>query len=58
MTDELKQRAIESLEWLVTDAKYRADIFNVFGLSDTEMAGNYSPDLQKAIELLEELKNE
>lgn len=43
-------RIIETLEWLVTDAKYR---FNT-----GPNPGNYSPELKEAIELLETLKKE
>ncbi len=53
-TSKLKQRIIETLEWMTTDAKWRAD--------DTKMnievgsQGGYSPLLTEAIDLLEELK--
>ena len=50
----LKQQTIESLEWMSADMKWRAD--------DTKLnfeegsQGGYSPDLIKAMELLERWK--
>ncbi len=50
------QRIIDSLEWLITDAKWRADETKL-NFAEYEKGG-YSPKLQDAIDLLKELKNE
>lgn len=55
MDEKLRQRIIKTLDWLVADNKWRAD--------DTKLnveegsQGGYSPELNEAIELLEELKD-
>ena len=54
MTPELRQRTIDTLDWMIADAKWRAD--------DTKLnveegsQGGYSPLLQSAIDLLKELR--
>lgn len=54
LPDDVKAELIDSLEWLVTDAKYRSDDCrqNV----DEGSQGGYSPDLIRAIALLEALR--
>ncbi len=56
MNQKLKQRAIDSLEWLVADAKWRAD--DTKRNFEEGSQGGYSPELTEAIDVLEELKNE
>ncbi len=54
MDEALRQRIIESMEWMVADMKYRyEETKGIEGTDDIE----YSPELRKAIALLEELKN-
>ncbi len=50
----LKQRIIETLEWMTTDMKWRADDTNQNIEEGSQ--GGYSPELTEAIDLLEELK--
>ncbi|KKL81529.1 hypothetical protein LCGC14_1993840 [marine sediment metagenome] len=50
-----KKRIIETLEWLVTDATWRADETKLNFEEGSQ--GGYSPELTEAINLLEELKN-
>ena len=54
MNRELKQRIIKSLEWIVTDMTWRADQIKM-NFEECEK-GDYSPQLQEAIDLLAELK--
>lgn len=55
MSDDLKNRIIESMDWMVTDMTYRAD--DLRNNTEEGSQGGYSPELQKSIDLLEELKN-
>ena len=55
MDPKLKQRIIDTLEWMTADMKWRADDTNR-NIEDGSQGG-YSPLLTEAIELLEELKN-
>ena len=50
----LKERTIKSLEWLITDAKWRYD--EVKDAMDDGSTGGYSDELLEAIDVLEELK--
>lgn len=45
---QVRERLIKTLEWMITDMKWRHDI--------TGIEGNYSPELKEAMNLLEELK--
>ena len=54
MSKELRQRIIKTLDWMVKDMKWRAD--EVCGNLELTSQGGYSPELQEAINLLEELK--
>ena len=56
MSEELKQRVIKSLHWMVTQFKWQYDNENA-ALDDVGSQGGYSPELTEAIDLLEELKN-
>jgi len=55
--DKLNQqrlRTIESLEWMMMDMKHKYN--EQKGTLDEDVCSEYSPKLQKAIDLLEELK--
>ncbi len=52
--EELKQQTIETLTWMITDIKWREDEVN--GNFDEWSQGGYSPELIKAIKLLETWK--
>ena len=54
MNKELKKRIIKTLNWMVTDIKWREDHLN--GDFDEFSQGGYSPELTEAIKLLEELR--
>ncbi len=54
MTPELKQRIINSLDWLIKDTKWRFDIDK--NNLDEGSRGGYSPELTEAINVFEELK--
>lgn len=51
----IKRRTIKSLEWMTTQFKWQHDN-EVAAMSDEGSQGGYSPELQEAIDLLEELK--
>ena len=51
---ELKQRIIVSLTWLITDAKYRFD--DCKNNVDNGLGGGYSPELTEAIAVLARIK--
>jgi len=55
MEEELKQRIIKTLIWMITDLKYRSDLDT--DCLDEGTEGNYSTELKEAIELLKELKS-
>ena len=50
----LKQQTIETLEWILADMKWRADQTKLNFEEGSQ--GDYSPELIKAIELLERWK--
>lgn len=52
--EDLLERVAESLDWLVADARQRAD--DCRGNVEIGSAGGYHPKLIEAIELLAELK--
>ena len=54
MKEGLVQRVVETLDWMVKDAKWRADEY----INNVEVGsrGGYQPKLTEAIELLKELK--
>ena len=54
ITKQLLNDAVTSLDWLVTDAKWRAD--DIKRNVEEGSEGGYSPELTKAIGVLEELK--
>lgn len=54
MDEELKKDIIDSMEWLVADARWRSD--QCKGNLDNGSKGGYSPELTKAIETLAKLK--
>ena len=56
MHKDMRKRIIDTLEWMVTDMRWRAD--ETKRNFEEGSQGGYSPQLQKAIDLLEELKNE
>jgi len=56
MSEELRQRIIKTLNWMVMDMKWRFDD-NKNNL-EVGSQGGYSPELQEAINLLKELENE
>lgn len=56
MTPDLKQRTIQTLDWMITDMKFRAD--DLRNNVEEGSAGGYSDELTKAINLLAELENE
>ena len=51
----IKQRTIKSLTWMTIQFKWMHDN-EVAAMSDEGSQGGYSPELQEAIDLLEELK--
>jgi len=55
MHKDMRKRIIDTLEWMVTDMRWRAD--ETKRNFEEGSQGGYSPQLQKAIDLLEELKN-
>ena len=54
MDDKLRQRIINTLDWMVADMKYRAD--ETKRNFEEGSQGGYSPELQEAIDLLAVLK--
>jgi len=52
--EELKVQTIKTLEWMTTTIKWQEDQIN--GNFDEWAQGGYSPELTKAIELLEKWK--
>jgi len=56
MHESMKKRIIDTLEWMITDMRWRAD--ETMRNFEEGSRGSYSPELQEAINLLEELKNE
>jgi len=54
MNQELRQRTIKTLEWMIADMKWRFDESR--GSLDEGSSGGYSPELTEAINILEELK--
>jgi len=56
MDEKLKQAVIETLDWFIKDAVFRFDTDT--GDADLGIDGDYSPELKKAIALLEKLKGE
>ena len=56
MNEHVRQRIIETLDWLVKDATWRADETKLNFEEGSQ--GGYSPELQEAIDLLDELKGE
>lgn len=51
---ELKQRVINSMTWLIADAKYRHDACK--GNENNGLGGDYSPELKEAIAVLARLE--
>ena len=52
MHEDLRKRIIDTLEWMITDMRWRFDqARNTDGLE-----GGYSPEFTEAIKLLDELK--
>ncbi len=56
MIDDLKQRIIDTLGWMIKDMTWRAD--ETMRNYEDGSCGGYSPELQNAIDLLKELKGE
>ena len=54
MTPELKQRTINTLEWMITDMKWRYDENR--GNLDEGSEGGYSDTINEATDVLRELK--
>jgi len=52
--EELKQQTIVTLEWMITDMRWRTD--QTKGNLEEGSQGEYSPELTKAIELLKKWK--
>jgi len=52
--EEVRARVIRSLAWLITDAKHRFD--DCKNNLENGSSGGYSPELTKAIELLDEIR--
>ena len=50
-----KQRIIETLEWMIADARHRSD--DCRNNVENGSKGGYSPELTEAINLLQELKD-
>ena len=47
---ELKQRAINSMTWMIATLKYKHDACK--GNEENGLGGDYSPELKEAIEVL------
>ena len=57
MKDELKQRIIESMAWMITYLKWQIDIEREHaGWQDME--GGYSEELTEAMDILKELEDD
>lgn len=54
MNEQLRQRIITTLEWMIADLVWRAD--QTKGNFEEGSAGGYTSQLQDAIDLLAELK--
>ena len=55
MDSSLKLRIIKSMNWMVKTLRWRADENR--NNIEPDSHGGYSPELQEAIDLLEELEN-
>ena len=51
--EQLRERIIVTLDWMITDMKWR---HNETKLNAEGFEGDYSPELKEAVSLLEELK--